>query len=169
MPIRRQFRFYTLSLVLLISASAQGQEPVGKSVGQNVAEMKFVTVPGLPTCAQNSVQSGDPTKGASIILTKAAAGCTIPWHWHTPDEHLMMVSGVARLEMKEGEPFTLREGGFAMLPSRHVHQFRCERDCLFYVYSDGAFDIRYVDGQGKEITPGEALKAIKGNPAAEMK
>lgn len=157
-----QFRFFTLSLILFISASAQVQEPVGKSASQNVTEMKFVTVLGLPTCALNSVQSGDPTKGPSIILAKVATGCTIPWHWHTPNEHLMMVSGVARLEMKDGKPFTLRAGGFAMMPSRHVHQFHCERDCLFYVYSDAAFDICYVDGQGKEITPDEALKAVKG-------
>jgi quercetin dioxygenase-like cupin family protein len=127
--------------------------------------MKFVTVPGLPACALNSVQSGDPTKGPSIILAKVATGCTIPWHWHTPNEHLMMVSGVARVEMKDVKPFTLRGGGFAMLPSRHVHQFRCDRDCLFYVYSDAAFDIHYVDGQGKEITPDEALKAVKEKAA----
>src|SRR5581483_12102024 len=29
------------------------------------------------------------TKGASIILAKVAAGCTIPWHWHAPNEHLI--------------------------------------------------------------------------------
>jgi quercetin dioxygenase-like cupin family protein len=141
----------------------------GKGAGQNVAEMKFVTVPGLPTCASNSVQSGDPTKGPSIILAKVATGCVIPWHWHTPNEHLMIVSGVTRLEMKDGKPLTLRTGGFAKLPSRHVHQFRCERNCLFYIYTDAAFDIQYVDAEGKEISPTEALKAAKETVATEMK
>ena len=169
MTNRWQFRLYTLSLVLLISASAQGQEPGDRPMGQNVAEMKFEPVPGLPTCAPGSVLSGDPTKGPFIILGKLATGCTIPWHWHTPNEHLMLVRGVARLEMKDGKPFTLREGGFAKMPSRHVHQFRCEQDCLLYVYSDAAFDIHYMDGQGNEITPAEALKAVKEKAAAEMK
>ena len=81
----------------------------------------------------------------------------------------MLVSGVARLEMKDGKPFTLRAGGFAKMPSRHVHQFRCEQACLLYVYSDASFDIHYVDGQGDEITPAEALKAVKEKPATEMK
>jgi quercetin dioxygenase-like cupin family protein len=165
MSIRRQFQLYTLSLFLFISAPAQGQEPHAKPAGQNVAEMKFVTTPGLPTCAQNSVQSGDPTKGPSIILAKVAAGCTIPWHWHTPNEHLMLVSGVAHLEMKEGKPITLRAGGFAKMPSRHAHQFRCEQDCLMYVYSDAVFDIHYVDEKGNEIAPDEALKAVKEKTA----
>ncbi len=169
MTIQWQFCLFTLSLILFISAPTQGQESGGRAAGQNIAEMKFVAVPGLPICAPGSVQSGDPTKGPSIILAKVATGCSIPWHWHTPNEHLMLVSGVARLEMKDGKPFTLRAGGFAMMPSRHVHQFRCEQACLFYVYSDSAFDIHYVDGRGEEITLAEALKALKGKAATEMK
>ena len=171
MSNRRQlwFLMFTLSLILSVSASAQEHETAGQPAGRNMVEMKFVTVPGLPTCALGSVQSGDPTKGPSIILAKMAAGCSIPWHWHTPNEHLMMVSGVARLEMKDGKPLTLRAGGFAMMPSRHVHQFRCDGLCALYIYSDVAFDIHYVDGQGKEISPAEAMKAIKETAATEMK
>jgi quercetin dioxygenase-like cupin family protein len=164
-----QFWLFSLFLILFTSASAQGQESGGKSAGQNVAEMEFVTIPGLPTCAPRSVQSGDPTKGPSIILAKVATGCSVPWHWHTPNEHLMLVSGVARLEMKDGKPLTLRAGGFAMMPSRHVHRIQCEQDCLLYVYSDGAFDIHYVGEQGNEITPTEALKAVKEKAATEMR
>ena len=73
----------------------------------------------------------------------------------------MIVSGVARVEEKDGKPVTLRQGGFALLSSRHVHQFRCTTACVLYVYSDVAFDIHYVDGQGKEISPDAALKAVK--------
>ncbi len=80
-----------------------------------------------------------------------------------------MVSGVARLETKDGERFTLRAGGFARLPAGHVHRFGCDRGCLFYVYSDAAFDIHYVDGPGKEIPPDEALKAVKEKPATQLK
>jgi hypothetical protein len=39
----------------------------------------------------------------------------VRWHWHTPNEHLMLVSGRARQE------------------------------CVMYVHSDGPFDIHYVD------------------------
>ncbi len=157
------------SLILSLAGSARGQGAAGQAAGLNMAEMKFVTIPGLPTCSTGSVQSGDPTKGPSIILGKLAAGCSFPWHWHTPSEHLMMVTGVGRLEMKDGKPLALRAGGFAMMPSRHVHQFRCDAPCALYIYSDVAFDIHYVDGQGRDIAPDEALKAVRETAAKEMK
>lgn len=142
---------------------------MGQSSGRNLEDMKLTTIPPLPTCASGSVQNGDPSKGPSIIFAKVSAGCTIPWHWHTPNEHLMIVSGVARVEMKDGKPQTLRSGAFAIMESKHVHQFRCEQACQFYIYSDLAFDMHYVDAAGKEIPPAEAMKAVKEVAATEMK
>lgn len=158
----------TMFLVLPVFAfavSAQGQESAHPAA-RNMADMQFMALPGMPTCSKASVQSGDPAKGGSIILAKAAAGCTFPWHWHTPTESVMMVSGQGRVEMKDAKPVTLRAGGFAQMPSKHVHQFRCATQCLLYVSSDAAFDIHYVDGDGKEISPDEALKKV-GEMAAK--
>lgn len=171
MSIRRRIwgSTFSLSMVLLVAASAHAQEMAGQSSGRNVSAMKLMTIPGLPTCAKGSVQSGDPTKGPSVIFAKIPTGCSIPWHWHTPNEHVMIVSGVGRLEMKDGKPLTLRAGGFALMASHHVHQFRCLQGCQLYIYSDVAFDIHYVNGQGNEISPAEALKALKETPATEMK
>ena len=133
--------------------------------GMNMVEMKFGPVPGLPACTAGSVQNGDPSKGPSVILAKAAKGCVIPWHWHSPSEHLMMISGKARAEMKDAKPLTMHAGAYALMPSKHVHQFTCLQTCTFYVYSDAAFDIHYVDGQGKEIASDDALKMTKKAPA----
>lgn len=169
MNIRGQFWLFIVSLVLFMSASVQGQEMSGQSAGRNVGEMKFVTIPPLPTCTQGSVQSGDPSNGPSIIFAKMSTGCSIPWHWHTPGEHLMIVSGVAHVEMKDSKPLTIRAGGFALMPSHHIHQFHCDLTCLFYVYSDAAFDMHYVSEEGTEISPAVALKAVKETVAAEMK
>ena len=157
-----------VSIILIFSVAANGQEMTRHS-GQNVGDMKFVNIPGLPTCTTGSVQNGDPTKAPSFILAKATAGCSIPWHWHTPNEHLMMVSGSARLDMKNGKALTLRAGGFALMPTRGVHQFRCLTACMLYIYSDVAFDIHYVDKSGNEISPAEAMKAVKEKAATEMK
>jgi quercetin dioxygenase-like cupin family protein len=158
MTFRGLFCFFTLSLILSTSTAIQAQEMSSKS-GQNVTEMTFANVPGLPTCTVGSVQNGDPAKGPSIIFARIDAGCVIPWHWHTPSEHLMMVKGVAHVEMKDGKPLTLESGGYALMPSRHVHQFRCEKACSLYIYSDAAFDMHYVDAQGNEISAEDALKS----------
>ena len=142
-----------------IAATVHAQEM--NPSGRNVTEMKLTAIPNLPTCALGSVEDGDPTKGPAVIFSKVPAGCTIPWHWHTPTERVMIVSGVARVEMKDGKPLILREGGFALLPSHHVHQFSCEQSCQMYIYSDAAFDIHYVNSQGNEISPADAIKAVK--------
>ena len=141
-------------------------QSAGDAPGRNVADMKFAGVPGMPTCATASVQNGDPSKSASILLAKMEAGCNVPWHWHTPNENLMLVSGTARVEMKGGKAFVLKPGGFAQMPSKHAHQFSCTSVCMLYVYSDAAFDMHYVDAGGAELSPAEALKKVRESPAA---
>lgn len=156
--MRSQVSIAVGGCLLLSFAAPALAEGADHAIGRNPAEMKFVTFPGLPDCAVNAVQSGDPAKRASVILGRIKSGCTVPWHWHTPTEQLMMVSGTARVETKGAKPFVLKAGGFAELPPRHVHQFRCVSNCLMYVHADGPFDIHYVDGKGNEIAPDAALK-----------
>jgi quercetin dioxygenase-like cupin family protein len=161
MKIQRLLFLFSLTLLLAVSAAAQERQLATQSVGLNLEDMKFGPIPSFPSCATGSVQNGDPSKEPSILIGKLQSGCSIPWHWHTPNEHLMMVTGLAHVEMKDGRALTLRPGGFALMPSKHVHQFRCERACTLYVYSDVAFDIHYVDTQGNEIKPSEALQRVK--------
>ena len=166
---RLWFSAFTGAVILFVAAFAFGQEMTGDSSGRNVALMKLTMIPPLPTCAKGSVQNGDPTKGPSIIFARISTGCTIPWHWHTPNEHLMIVSGVAHLDMKGSKSLTLRAGGFAIMAAHHVHQFHCEQSCQFYVYSDAAFDLHYVNKKGDEISPAEAMKAVREKAATQMK
>jgi quercetin dioxygenase-like cupin family protein len=141
-------------IALLFAAPALAQ---GSAVVRKMSESKFGPVAGLPTCIHAAVQSGDPAKGASILLFRGKAGCTVPWHWHTPTENVMMVSGSAKFEMKDQGATTVGPGGYAMMPSKHVHRFTCTSACTGFVTSDAAFDIHYVDASGKEIRPEAAL------------
>lgn len=163
------FPMLAVSLALCLPQLAQAQPSAGEPAARNMAEMKFGPITALPTCVSGSVQSGDPSKEPFIILLKLTTGCSIPWHWHTAGENLMIVSGTGRVEMKDGPSQTLRAGGFALLPSHHVHQFLCKKTCTFFFYSDGAFDIHYVDAQGTEISPDDALKVVKEKAAQPMK
>ena len=96
---------------------------------------KFTNFPGVPQCMMGAAQEGDPSKGNAVLLLKAQTGCMVPWHWHTPSEQLMMVSGRAKAEMKDAGPVILRAGDYLNLTSRcssvHVHgflhAFRCDR------------------------------------------
>jgi quercetin dioxygenase-like cupin family protein len=156
--------------ILLFLGTAGAQQMTDQAGARNMSEMKLGPLTGLPTCVQASIQSGDPAQSAFVALVKAKAGCAVPWHWHAANEQLMIIEGTARVQMKDmGKPVALRAGGFAMMPSHHIHEFRCTQACTFFLYSDQKFDIHYVDPQGKEIPPEEALKPVSETAATAMK
>ena len=98
-------------LLSLMTATAVAQQ-TDKPVVQNTSPSQFQKNPGLPDCLTLAVERGDPSNGPSILLVKGTRGCSAPWHFHSPNEQLMMVSGTGRVEMK-GEPaVNLHSGGF---------------------------------------------------------
>jgi quercetin dioxygenase-like cupin family protein len=145
------------ALIMLFSTRAAAQTKV-----ENAAEMKFAPVPGAPACFSMSVEQGDPGSGPGTMFVKATAGCDAPMHFHSVTEQLMMVGGTAYLQMRgEDEVHTLRAGAFAVAPPKHPHHFACATACQFYLVSDGAFDIHYVDASDKEISLDAAAKMSK--------
>jgi quercetin dioxygenase-like cupin family protein len=157
------------ALLVLLSALVAGPvlrraQAEEKMVYAARSASKFANLPGLPTCMTLSVQDGDPSKGASVILAKFTAGCVVPWHWHTATEHLMIVSGHGKGEMKDGPTAALSPGDYLLLPGKSVHQFTCTAACTVFLVIDGTFDIHYVDASGKEIPPDEALKSKAKTP-----
>src|SRR2546425_235525 len=141
--------------VLCATAAAQGDD---KPIVQNAAPGKFQKIPNLPDCITAAVEQGDPTKGASVLMVKGASGCRAPWHFHTPNEQLMMISGVGRVEMKGEQAVKLRTGGFAYSPVKNVPQFTCGRGAGFvFFHSRAPLDIHYVDQAGNEISTEQAL------------
>ena len=159
------FRHAAVVACFLVTASlgvAQDAAKASKTAAPVAA--KFMEFPGLPKCLVGSVQNGDPMKGAAVILAKGKTGCVVPWHWHTASEQLMFVSGTGTVEMKDEGKKSLSAGGYVNLPGKHQHEFRCTASCTFFISTDGAFDIHYVDASGNEIPVDQALK-----PAAKAK
>jgi quercetin dioxygenase-like cupin family protein len=123
------------------------------------ADQKFANFPNFPTCMTGAVLHGDPSSASGVeIIGKATAGCKVPWHFHTPNEQVRMISGKAKVEMKGDAAKMLTAGGYAYLPSKHQHEFTCVTACSLFVSADGMFDIHYVDSDGKEISLEQALK-----------
>ncbi len=147
-----------VAVIFACLSIAQAEE---MGVLRKLSENKLAPLPGMPSCFVMAVESGDPSKGPSVIVFKGTAQCSVPWHMHTPTEQVMIVSGSAKVEMKGGASAILGPGGFAMMPGKHVHQFTCTTACSAFVHSDGAFDIQYVDANGKEIPPDVALAKKK--------
>lgn len=148
-----------LCLALLAFAGPLGAQPADMPVIVDPSTAPFQVFPTVPACFQTAVLRGSATAGPSAALGRAEEACAIPLHWHTPNENLEMISGVATITMKDGSTATLRPGTYAYLPSRHPHAFACPAACLFFIYQDAPFDIHYIDAEGREIPPEQALKA----------
>ena len=141
-------------LVLLGTVAAAGDSEM---TTLNPHSLKFTSIPDMPDCASAAILRGDPRSGPASVLLKLASGCRVPWHWHTANETLLVISGRGVLLMKDGPPLKFVPGAYASLPSHHVHQASCRRTCLLFNGADGAFDIHYVGASGEEISPDEAL------------
>jgi quercetin dioxygenase-like cupin family protein len=164
-----RFSSYCLVLAIMMSPTSRFAGAADKPAHASSAASEFVNFPGLPTCIKGSVKNGDPTKGSAVILAKSTAGCVVPWHWHTATEQLMVVSGSGQVEMKDGKPVMLHASGFANLPGKSPHQFTCTAACTFFIATDAAFDIHYVDKDGKEISADDALKSKAKAPMKKEK
>ncbi len=126
------------------------------------------TIPGLPDCVKGVVERGDPKTGPYVAYVKQAAGCTIPWHWHSANEQVMYASGSGQLQMKGQQAQTVDQGAYAYIPSKHQHQLTCPSGCTYHLSRDAAADVHYVDAAGNEITPETALAAVGEHPASAV-
>jgi quercetin dioxygenase-like cupin family protein len=153
-------KFYSLctlmvvSLFALLATPSQAQETKTMRAGAT----PMTHMPGTPDCFVMAAEQGDPGKEASILKMKGSAGCAVPWHWHPAAENIMMVSGTAQTQVKDGKPIQLGPGSFLSVPPKHVMNFACVHECTLFVYTDGPFAMHYVDEAGNEISPTAALQ-----------
>jgi quercetin dioxygenase-like cupin family protein len=95
-------------------------------------------------------------------------GCIIPWHWHSPNENLLVISGTFENEHRGEKPFIMHSGDYAYLPSHHPHRGTCRgpEPCTGYLYSDATSDVHWIDEQNGEISITDALKAVNASQFA---
>jgi hypothetical protein len=91
---------------------------------------------------------GDHTRGAFGAFFKLPAGFAVPLHRHTHDMKLITVSGTY-IQGPEGKAeFRLAPGSYLLQPGgdyRHTTSCHTVSDCVFFVESDGAFDLKIAE------------------------
>jgi glyoxylate utilization-related uncharacterized protein len=98
-------------------------------------------------CLSSAIETGNPATGPSTLILKAPSGCVVPWHSHTAQEQIMMVSGTIVAEMTGHPITTLGPGGFAVMAGGMAHQFTCQdMACVMFVTFDRAYDIFWGKG-----------------------
>jgi quercetin dioxygenase-like cupin family protein len=148
-----------LATLLLAVLPAHAQETPDTPVVTKGMSAKFAALPDLPDCVSLAVLKGDPGKGPSVVEMKFTPGCIVPWHWHTPSESAVPLSGLLEISMKGEKPVLLTNGDYGYLPSKHIHQAKCtgSKPCAAIFILDAPIDIHYVDKSGAEIPVAQAL------------
>jgi quercetin dioxygenase-like cupin family protein len=146
-----------VAAMMMAGVTLKAQD-TGKMVFAPAATSKFVNMPGVPKCLTIMVERGDPSAGPSIMLLKMTAGCKVPWHWHTVGEQVMVASGVGKAEMKGMDKAAMvHTGDFLYMPGKNIHQLTAVTAMTLFNAPEGVFDIHYVDKDGNEIPPDQAL------------
>ncbi len=90
---------------------------------------------------------GDPAKGGFGAFFMLPAGFAVPLHTHTHPMKVVIVSGTY-LQAPDGAPeFRLSPASYLMQPGdNYRHTTSCDKtsDCVFFVESEGAFDLHLV-------------------------
>ncbi len=91
---------------------------------------------------------GDHAKGAFGAFVKLPAGFAVPLHTHTHAMKVVFVSGTY-IQAPEGKAeVRLGPGSYMMQPGgNYRHTTSCDKasECLFFVESNGSFDLKAVE------------------------
>jgi mannose-6-phosphate isomerase-like protein (cupin superfamily) len=89
----------------------------------------------IPEGCEIAVLQGDPAKDNVDIFFKVPGDFTIPYHMHTSQERMVLVSGELEVTYDNHETATIRKGDFAYGPAKLPHKAYCKKgdDCILYI------------------------------------
>ncbi len=82
-----------------------------------------------------SILQGDPSKPNSDVLFKLNSGSSVPWHWHSSAERMVLISGELHVTYEGEETSVLKAGDYAYGPPNKPHEAKCAEgaDCLLFI------------------------------------
>jgi quercetin dioxygenase-like cupin family protein len=148
--MRNTLGIFCISLVVVgIQSCCPESLSSKKGIANPVSRVKFEQSDAVK-CLMEAVEVGGAT-GPSTLILKASPNCDVPWHYHQAVEQLIVINGPVLAEMDGMEAEILEAGGFAMMPSRRVHQFTCHspRECSIIVSFDRTYDVHWCQDSKK--------------------
>ncbi|MDR5590231.1 cupin domain-containing protein [Christiangramia sp. SM2212] len=89
----------------------------------------------MPDGCNISVLQGDPSEANTDVLFKVPANSSIPMHWHTSAERMILLSGEMQVTYEGEEPTILKTGSYAYGPARKPHTAKCgdSGPCVLFI------------------------------------
>ena len=104
----------------------------------------------LPEGCAIAVLHGDPGKDNADVFFKVPGGSTIPAHWHTSAERMVLVSGELHVTYDGQETTILTPGTYAYGPAKLPHKASCAKGdpCVLFIAFESPVDAFPVEDKG---------------------
>jgi quercetin dioxygenase-like cupin family protein len=104
--------------------------------------------PFLPKGCGIAVLHGDPAQRNVDIFFKVPANASIPRHWHTSAERMVLVSGELHVTYDGHKTTVLKAGSYAYGPAKLPHTAECKNagPCVLFIAFESPLDA--IPGNG---------------------
>ena len=153
--ITRSLQATLLFLLSFISASAFAEAPVSEqAITQTADDAKLKwgpCPPFLPKGCGIAVLHGDPAKDNVDVFFKVPAKSTIPLHWHTSPERMVLVAGELHVTYDGQKKAVLKPGTYAYGPAKKPHSGYCASKvpCVLFIAFESPLDAVPVESTKK--------------------
>ena len=121
--------------LLLFSSSAYAEEKA-LVISHKDSTLQWGGCPAfIPKGCQIAILNGDPAKNNLDIFFKVPGDFHIPYHNHTSQERMVLVSGTLDVTYDNHEKETIHTGDYAFGPAKLPHTAYCHKgeECVLYI------------------------------------
>ncbi|MBI3552327.1 MAG: cupin domain-containing protein [Elusimicrobia bacterium] len=130
-----------LAALLILAGPAAAQAPGSPLVLKHPEEIQWKVSGSLPPGAEYHLVYEDPVTHAVQTLVRFPSGYTLPPHFHTHDETILVIKGKLVVE-QAGSPTTLGPESYAAIPSGLMHSLKAKSACVLFVTVTGPYDVK---------------------------
>lgn len=107
--------------------------------------------PFLPKGCGIAVLHGDPAKDNVDVFFKVPAKSTLPLHWHTSPERMVLVAGELHVTYDGQQKAILKPGTYAYGPAKKAHDGYCASKvpCILFIAFESPLDAVPVESAAK--------------------
>ena len=144
--IHRAYPAVMLLSLGLAGPAALAQTPIPEQALTQTfddAQLKWGPCPAfLPKGCAIAVLHGDPAKDNLDVFFKVPARSTIPLHWHTSAERMVLVAGELHVTYDGQKTAILRPGTYGYGPAKRTHDGYCASSdpCVLFIAFESPLD-----------------------------
>lgn len=132
-----------IALSFVVSAGTAKTKEVAIAYAWDDNGLKWGPAPAfMPQGTELSVLHGVPSKKNADAFFRMQPKATIPSHWHTSAERMILVSGELHITYEGQEKIILKTGSYAYGPAKLSHEAFCasETPCILFIAFEAPVD-----------------------------